>query len=243
MELQTTSWWTLMKNHKDLWIRYWKKRSVVNRNALVTAYLPSASRQLQNIVRSLPSRITFDELIGAACEGLIKAIESYDSSKAGFMTYASRRVFGCIMDSLRGMDEKARVTRLFERKRQKALQFLSHGHSPSEEEIAEHLQMDWLLYCKRLNRSQQIIHGFPVDDDLEEIGIIDKKARNPEDLVHYQILLEDVLRGGNHNDQVVLKSYFHDGLTCIVIGEALHLSESRISQIKNDAIARFKHVA
>ena len=56
-------------------------------------------------LRGKPSNITYDDLLGAAYEGLVQAALSYDPSKSdSFVSWARRRLNGAVLDALRRED-------------------------------------------------------------------------------------------------------------------------------------------
>jgi RNA polymerase sigma factor (sigma-70 family) len=105
---------------QETWERYWKTRSVEDRNALSECYLDRASciavsRRGRNFVRGV---IDLDDLKSEASIALIEAVEYFKrDSEAKFTTllyhFVSRRVSNAIRDSrhLRGIGDRTHQQR------------------------------------------------------------------------------------------------------------------------------------
>ncbi len=70
--------------------------------------------------------------------------------------------------------------------------------------------------------------------------IADKTAIDPSQRVSKQMLTDYLTRGLNREERLVLVLYYTEGLTMAEIGLVLDLSESRVSQIHKDVIARLR---
>ncbi len=115
------------------------------RNELVMRELPQVYYIAARIRERLPQHVEMEDLVHAGVIGLIEACRSYDSSKnVRFNTFASFRIRGAIMDSLRKLDWGSRTLRKKGRAITSSIAKLasSLGRQPLQEEIAADLQMD-----------------------------------------------------------------------------------------------------
>jgi RNA polymerase sigma factor for flagellar operon FliA len=224
-------------SHKVLWKKYWKTRSDDDRNNLVMAYIQLARHTCHRLLATLPQQVNFEEIFGAACEGLIKAIEKYDERQASFPTYANLRMRGCILDYLRLIDPQQRQVRIFEKQQQT---LMDHAAACNEQLSDEDLRTKLKVSKDLFQRRQQEIRLGNALQLMPEAGpsIVDPDVRRPEDLAHYICLLEDLIaEQRSEKAKIVLHMYFHEGLYCKDIAEHLGVTESRVSQLKNAAVA------
>ncbi len=97
------------------------------------------------IMTRLPAGIDLSDLIHTGILGLIDAIKRYDPGKGTkFVTYASLRIRGSILDELRNLDWASRSLRHKIKDVENAFGTLEAelGRAPSEEEVAGSLKMD-----------------------------------------------------------------------------------------------------
>ncbi len=100
----------------------------------------------------------------------------------------------------------------------------------------------------RLSRLGHEVHLSSVqnDDDGQHRGspggwdIKDARAVDPSQRVSRQMLTDYITRGLSREERLVLVLYYTEGLTMAEIGLVLDLSESRVSQIHKDVIARLR---
>ncbi len=74
----------------------------MNTNALIEQYIPLANKLARQKKKTLPHKITFEELQSAAYMGLVDAASRFDESKGfSFSTFAYWRIIGEMQDYLR----------------------------------------------------------------------------------------------------------------------------------------------
>ena len=108
---------------------------------------------VNRIAVRLPSHIDLDDLHNTGVIGLMDAIEKYDHEKnCKFKTYAEFRIKGAILDELRALDWVPRSVRARAREIQRSLGELEHRlqRSPTDEELAEHMNMPTEVLQERL---------------------------------------------------------------------------------------------
>jgi len=93
----------------ELWNRFEASRSVDDRNAIVTHYLPQARVQARRKDKRTPVSVSFDELQSAAQLGVIQAVESYKSGTGVPLgAYVSMKVEFAMADWMREADMSPR---------------------------------------------------------------------------------------------------------------------------------------
>ena len=102
---------TEAQDTEPLWEAYDADRSTANRNALVERYLGLARLAARAMAKRIPNTAA-EELLGAAAEGLMRAIERFDRGRGvPLKTFAYRRIRGAIADWCRGQDHLNRLER------------------------------------------------------------------------------------------------------------------------------------
>jgi len=169
-------------------------------------------------------------------------------------TYAEYKIRGAILDSLRGLDwaprQKRRKAKQIETAVNQAEQRLKR--SPTEEEIAFELGVTldeyhgWLVETRGLNIASLEYASSESSGDLLRY-IADGQDNSPSSLLE-RAELERLLAAGIDGipeiERTVLSLYFREELTLREIAQVVNLHESRISQLKSQAILRLRsHLA
>ncbi len=236
-----------------LWKDYLKTQTVTLRNKLVEHYRPLVHMMAARLAQKLPAQVSYDEICSAGYDGLLEAVQAYDPShKAKFETFCQQRIHGAVMDWLRTLDGQSRTVRSFEKQRMQRKELLdsSLGRPPTEDELADTMGMSLDRYkeLSRLSRLGHEVHFSAVqnDDDQQHRGspsgwdVKDTRAVDPAGRVSREMLTEYITRGLNREERLVLVLYYTESLTMAEIGLVLDLSESRVSQIHKEVIARLR---
>jgi RNA polymerase sigma factor for flagellar operon FliA len=225
------------------------------RERLILEHLPQVRLIARRIQQRLPESISLDDLVSTGVLGLISAVDNFDPSQnVKLKTYAEYKIRGAILDSLRGLDwaprQKRRKSKQIEAAVATAEQRLSG--SATEEEIAVELGIsleeyhEWLVEIRGLNvASLEYAGGEPGKDLLQYIP--DTADNLPSFLLEQselQRLLASSIDGIPEIEKTVLSLYYHEELTLREIAQVVNLHESRISQLKSQAILRLRsHMA
>lgn len=244
------------KNVESLWKKYLKTRSDEYRNALVEHYAQLVHIQAARLSRKLPAQIGYDEICSAGYDGLIEAVQSYDpSKKAKFETFCQQRIIGAVMDWLRSLDPQSRTVRTFEKKRLSVREALDAelGRPPMHDEVAKRMGISQDRYdqLSRISQLGREVHFSAMDprngsdsrgrssERAWDVG--DPDQTDPSARMARAMLTEYVTRGLSREERLVLILYYYEDLTMAEIGVVLDLSESRVSQIHKDVIARLRN--
>jgi RNA polymerase sigma factor for flagellar operon FliA len=232
-----------------LWRRYRRQGDQEARTALLERHLPLVRLLARKLAARIGGAVEVDDLISAGTIGLIQALESFDLSRANsFATYASRRVHGSMLDELRRRDWVPRSVRSKARRLQRTAGKIESvlGRSPGHHEVAAALEIDLPTYWAWRNTV----------DGAVQVSLDDSPTGDVTELGQFMVNQETSLDGLARDEQVeilaralgrlperertVLALYFYEELNLRQIAEMLHLTESRISQIRTAALARVR---
>lgn len=194
----------------------------------------------------LPRSVDTGDLVSAGVFGLMNAIDRFDPEQgAKFETYAIPRIRGAILDGLRSLDWVPRSVRSRSRQIQDAIAALEHqlGRAPTDEEIAAELQIEVAELEKWLADVAAGSVG-PLDHVAMDSAPSHTDAQTQPGSALEEGELRDAMRAEisklPEREQAVLVLYYDDGLTLAEIGEALGVTESRISQIHAKAVLQLR---
>ena len=221
------------------------------RERLILEHLPQVRLIARRIQERQPKNISLEDLVSTGVIGLISAIDHFDASQnVKLKTYAEYKIRGAILDSLRGLDwaprQKRRKTKQIEAAIAAAEQLAQHA--PSEEEIAHQLGIplaeyhEWLVETRGLNVGSLEYAGNEDGRDLLHF-IPDAAEKLPSTLLERSELERLVAEGIDQIpeiEQTILSLYYHEELTLREIAQVVKLHESRISQLKSQAILRLR---
>ena len=222
------------------------------RERLILDHLPQVRLIARRIRERLPESVNLDDLISTGIVGLISAIDHFDPAhNVKLKTYAEYKIRGAILDSLRGLDWAPRQQRKKSKQIEAAINVLEQGlhRAPTEDEIAAHLKLsmaeyhEWLVDIRGVNLGS-------LDVGAQEEGgrdllrfISDSDAHWPSNIVERHEL-ERVVAVAIEKipkvERTVLALYYHEELTLREISRVVQLHESRVSQLKTQAIVRLR---
>ncbi|MBK7642093.1 MAG: FliA/WhiG family RNA polymerase sigma factor [Planctomycetes bacterium] len=220
------------------------------RNALIEQHLPLVRFVAERLARTLPRSVSIDDLASAGVFGLMDAIRGFDPQRSvRFKTYATARVRGAILDSLRSDDWVPRLVRLRASKVERALSRLSSrfGREPTHVEIAEELGLEPGDVAEQLSQARPRIQHRLADhvrdasaDSEHEAGLHDLKAHTPLEQLLGRDSLRSLRESLSHKERFILEQYYEVGHTMRAIGEMLSLTESRVCQIHTNILGRLR---
>ncbi|UOA08769.1 RNA polymerase sigma factor FliA [Methylobacter sp. S3L5C] len=202
----------------------------------------------------LPANIDVDDLIQAGMLGLLDAMRRYENThQAQFETYATLRIRGAMVDELRCMDWTPRSVRQSMRKIETAITEVQHklGRPPSEEEIANKLNIPLAEYQKMLTNGagHQLFYfeDFTNEEDGEHFLDHFHKESSPDflqDLIDLDLqdALAGCIEGLPEREKLLMALYYEQELNLKEIGAVMGVTESRVSQLHSQAIARIRDI-
>ena len=230
-------------------------QSAEEREQLILEHLPQVRLIARRIHDRLPESVSLDDLISTGIVGLISAIDRFDAShNVKLKTYAEYKIRGAILDSLRGLDWAPRQQRKRAKQIEAAIaQAEQRLHrTPTEDEIATQLGLsieeyhEWLVDVRGLNLGS-LETSAPEDDSNNSRDLLkyisDDEESWPSRLLErseLQKLLAEAITKMPDIEKTVLSLYYHEELTLREISKIVQLHESRISQLKSQAILRLR---
>lgn len=222
------------------------------RDRLILEHLPQVRLIARRIHERLPESVNLEDLVSAGVLGLIAAIDNFDCSLGvKLKTYAEYKIRGSILDSLRGLDWAPRQQRKKSKQIESAIETLEQRlqRAPTEEEIAAELKLDideyheWLVDVRAVNLgSLEMAPGPENSGDMLRF-IADDEDQWPSSLLEraeLERLLKQAIQRMPAIEKTVLSLYYQEELTLREIAQVVKLHESRISQIKSQAILRLR---
>jgi RNA polymerase sigma factor FliA len=215
---------------------------------LVREHLALVHYAVSEMATKVPRHVSRDDLVSAGMAGLAQAARSFDAERGiTFERYASTRIRGSLLDELRDRDWASRSVRSKARRMTAASDELTAklGRQPSIEEIADHLGME--------SRSVQAVHedvhravvlnydSVVAQGDAEDIMPSD--GRSPDAVLldrERKSYLIDAVSALPDRLKAVVVGYFFEERSMQDIAEELGVSESRISQMRAEALALLK---
>jgi RNA polymerase sigma factor for flagellar operon FliA len=221
------------------------------RNTLIVQHLGLVKALALRLARRVPAQVEVSELVSAGVIGLVDAATRYKPSLGvPFDAFARRRVQGAMLDSLRGLDWAPRSVRRMRRELDEAIARVRSvtGREPEGVDIANELGVSEAEYDRMLDQVRALDIGAirqqsaglgrgsilelaldPQESALERI----ERSELREHLVH-------ALEGLPERERRVLSLYYEHELTLAEIGAVIGVGESRVSQLRTQAIARLR---
>ncbi len=217
----------------------------------VVQYAPLVKRIAHFMAAKLPPSVQVDDLIQAGLIGLLDAVGNYDQTQgAQFETYATQRIRGAMLDELREADWAPRSARKSMRVIEAAIHKLEQrlGRHPSEQELASELKIPLAEYQHMLldARGHQLVYyeDFQAEgeDDYFERHGADKRPDPLGQLEDgdFRAALVEAIKVLPEREQLVMSLYYEEELNLKEIGAVLEVTESRVSQLHSQAVARLR---
>ena len=224
------------------------------RDALIENNLVLVNHVLYQIASHFPRHADRDELAQAATLGLVEAAHRFDPSRGvPFERWAVVRIRGAILDSVRSLDFAPRSLRAASRQLEEARAALTVelARTPTDAETALQLGMTTAELCEltgRVHRALVLSLDAPSgsDDDGDNLCIADVVTNDDpavcENLESRELLayLGDAVGLLPERLRAVIVGYFIDGRSSADLAEELSVTESRVSQLRSEALAMLR---
>jgi RNA polymerase sigma factor for flagellar operon FliA len=238
----------------DLWARYVVDRDTALRDRLILHYAPLVKYVAGRVGSGLPAHVEQADLVSYGTFGLIDAITRFEPSREiKFESYAMSRIRGAIIDELRSTDWIPRSVRMKARQFERTVAALEAKlqRSPTEEEIADEMEMDVEEIRKFLGQLSLVnvvaLDELLVDDDGSAPRLVDTlkdtSALDPQAMAEHgeaRQLLARAVEQLPEREKVVVSLYYFEGLTLADIGRVLGVTESRICQLHTKAVLHLR---
>jgi len=216
---------------------------------LLSQYAPLVKRIAHHLLARLPANVQLDDLMQAGMIGLLEAARKYDCSKgASFETFAGIRIRGAMLDEVRRNDWLPRSVHRNGRRIAEATKVVEQrlGRDARDAEIAAEMQLTLHEFQQLLaDSSAGAVYGFDdvgLTDDLlaEQEG---GHLAGPQEGAQTRAFQQDLAAAISQlpeREKLVLSLYYDEELNLKEIGAVLGVSESRVCQISNQAMARLR---
>ena len=241
-------------SEQELWNVYRNGDDGAGRR-LAKLHLPLAYKVARKMSISTGGRVEYEDLVGAAVEGLIRAVERFDPTEGNrFSTYSVPRIRGSVLDFLRSRDPASRSLRKRAREIQDVTDTLTQKlqRRPRDTEVARALDVEvealwrWQNALETLDDVSLDTSAATESEDEESSRgdiLADQGATDPlEDAIaqDQRRALHQALDELPDRDRQILALYYFEELTQADIGKVIGCSEARVSQLRSGAIKRLK---
>lgn len=224
------------------------------REQLIIDHIPLVRYLIGRMTAQLPSHLDLQDLTSAAMIGLIHAADRFDPTRGVlFKTFAEQHIRGTILDELRSYDVLSRSMRDKYKRLERELRRLEHqlGRNPTSEEVAAVLDISLDDYFQLLD-DVHVFTFISLDDSWEgDDGsplcladvLCEPESKNPQQQVMGMQLAEALgtaIDALPEKERLAVTLYYTEDLNLKEIGEALGLTESRISQLISQAMVRLR---
>ena len=222
----------------------------VDPDLLAREHLPLVHYMVADVLRRVPGHISKDELTSAALCGLAQAVRSFDPSREiKFSTFARGRIQGALLDELRSRDWASRSVRALARSFDAASDEMTArlGRTPTNAEVTGKLGAD----AGELERLRADLHRAKVlsldvivtEDDsptgLNFATMADGEGDPGEIMANRELhaYVRDAMSLLPERLRRVVIGYFLEERPMLELAEELGVTESRISQIRAEALS------
>ena len=214
---------------------------------LIRQHMPLVGHLVRDMLTRIPNHIHRDDLTSAGLHALVTASRGWDPDRGiPFHRFATTRIRGAILDELRSLDWATRSVRTKARACDSTRQALTItlGRVPTSEELAQALGTTTTDLNQTDNDVQRAtvlsLQGFATStgDDL-----VTERAPGPEDMLvrREQIgYLHHAIASLPDRLQTVITEYFLKERPMASIAADLGVTESRISQLRAEALTLLK---
>jgi len=229
------------------------RESSPDRDNLILDHLPQVKLIASRIHDKLPGSVCLDDLISAGVLGLIDAVDHFDRSlNVKLKTYAEHKIRGAILDSLRSLDwaprNKRRKSKLIEAAITSAEKRLQR--TATEEEVSGELAISikeyrqWLVEIRGINLAPMEQGGSGAGEGSDVLRFVsDDEEHWPSRLferAELERLVASTIERLPEVERIIVTLYYHQELTLRQIAKVVQLHETRVSQLKSQAVLRMR---
>lgn len=214
---------------------------------LITSHMPLVGHIVRETMGRLPAHVNRDDLTSAGLTALVQAGQGFDADRGvPFARYAATRIRGAILDELRSVDWASRSVRRRARDLDETRSRLANalGRVPSNEEVASAAGMsvdEIAANDEDIARAQVLsLQGSQETTYAETLASV---APSPDELLEHRERLTYLMEAVAELPErlrIVVREYFLAERPMAEIAEALGVSESRVSQMRAEAMVLLK---
>jgi RNA polymerase sigma factor FliA len=221
------------------------------REDLILEFMPLVYSIAKRMIGGLPAEASFEDLVSAGTVGLIHAIDNFDSDyEAKLGTYATHRIRGAMLDSIRSSDWIPRRQRAHIKRLQTAMENAQkkvQSLHVSEQEIAAELGVTVEQY-------REMLASLPVTR-VVSIEETERDGQNGAEMIsdteselasvvlereQFLGFLATAITRLDSEEQAVLSLYYQEGMGPQEIAQIMNLPVKRVYQLKAQSIVRLR---
>lgn len=210
---------------------------------LVREQLPLVRHLVTALVSRTPGHVSHDDLTSAGMLALVQAAQGFDEGRgASFATYASVRIRGALIDELRGLDWASRSVRRRARQVDDAVGRISTalGRPAEPGEVASALGIGVEeLVAHREDLARASVLSLQAFEERSVDEVVPAQLVTPVDIIEEReqvAYLHDAVARLPERLRVVVRGHFFEDRPMLAIAEELGVSESRVSQLRAEAV-------
>jgi RNA polymerase sigma factor for flagellar operon FliA len=223
-----------------------------DKNDLLKQHAPLVKKLAHQLKAKLPPSVEVDDLIQAGMIGLLDAVNRYEETHgAQFETYAVQRIRGSMLDELRSSDWMPRSMRQNMRKIEVAMTTLQQrlGRAPTESEVAGQLKLSLAEYQDLLTDGggHQLVYYEDFHDGEGNEHFLDRYCSDDvsdplKSLMNtgFRQAVIDAILALPDREKILMGLYYEQEMNLKEIGAVMGVSESRVSQLHSQAVARMR---
>jgi RNA polymerase sigma factor for flagellar operon FliA len=222
--------------------------SAAEEDALVRQHLPLVGYAVSDLCRRLPAHVRRDELVSAGMAALAMAARSFDGERGvPFGRYASRRISGALLDELRSHDWASRSVRRRAREQEELASQLAvrlgREATPAEVATAMGIAVDE-LEANQHDVHRSVVLSFQAVIDANGLdSVLPSREPSPDQVLldrEREAYLRDAVALLPERLRTVVVGVFFEERPMQDIADELGVTESRISQMRSEAMALLK---
>lgn len=212
-------------------------------DAMVESHVALVGHIVRETMARVPAHVNRDDLTSAGLTALVQAAQAFEAERGvPFTRYAARRIRGAILDELRSVDWASRSVRRRARDLEETRSRLAStlGRPARTEEVASAVGLTAAEVESNdddIARAQVLSLQGATGATLEETLI--SSAPSPEESLEHRERLEYLVAAVAElpeRQRIVVESYFFAERPMAEIADELGVTESRISQIRAEAL-------
>ena len=227
-------------------------RGTLDTDSVINKLRPAVRRAASQLMARLPPSVDVDDLVQAGMIALFDSLKRFDpASDFQFETFAMQRVRGAMLDELRSYDWFPRSVRKNQRSIDQAIRTVEQREqrSATEREVADELGISLDEYHQLLGeaRGTQLVYIDDLGAEDSDEGYIERNVSSeqptPLDRVNdsrFRDALVATIRDLPEREALMMSLYYEQDLNLKEIGAVLGVTESRVSQIHGQAVARIR---
>ncbi len=200
--------------------------------------------EVRSISMRLPGHVHTDDLVSAGMSALFGAATAFDPELGvPFARYAARRIRGALLDELRSADWATRSLRARVRTRNTSYESLAArlGRTPDPDELAKEMGVSRVELARiEADLHQSVVLRFDhLSSDSGADAVLPATTKTPEAVIverERQSYLHDAVNSLPERLQKVVLGCFFDDRPMRELAEELGVTESRISQLRAEAL-------